>query len=167
MLSAKAPGYRPSLSKSPSSQQHESDILLTLPAFFKMTTCLECYCLQKAPHSGRNRGRKWFPWGSTEGSSISPDKGREQLGPLSDSAFGQTASAPGLLSPAPIYPSDGPDALRVPHSYNSGVVSAVAASPRVTASPAHHGESQKPATNPLDIQTAKLIRWQQGEWLLL
>lgn len=39
----------------------------------------------------------------------------------------------------------------------------MAASPRVTASPAHPGESQKPATNPLDIQTAKLIRWQQGE----
>lgn len=36
----------------------------------------------------------------------------------------------------------------------------MAASPRVTVSPAHHGAFQKPATNPLDIQTAKLIRWQ-------
>lgn len=118
----KSPGYRPSLSTSPSSQQHEFDILLTQPAFCKMTMCSQCYCLQKAQCGSTIFLEKSWKKVISVG-SISPDKGREQLGPLSDSAFGETASAPGLLSPVPIYPSDGLDALRAPHSHKSGVVS--------------------------------------------
>lgn len=53
-------------------------------------------------------------------------------------------SAPGLLSPLPIYKSDRLKALRAPRSYKSGSCAssrAVAASPRVTPSaPAHQGE---------------------------